>query len=223
MVDFTGITQQKLAEFWDAFIGFLPNITGALIVLIIGWIAAIAIGKIIAGILYRLKFNEPFKGEKWDKAMEQASIDINPSDFLGKVAKWITFILVIWIVVDILKLEKVSDFVENIVAYIPNVVAATIILIIAVMIGEVLSKLVVATAGKSEFPYSKLSGTVVKVSVWVFATIAILIQLGIAEELLMVLFSGIVAFLVIAGGIAFGLGGKDAAAKLIEDIKKSMK
>ncbi|MEA2092676.1 MAG: hypothetical protein U9P61_01745 [Patescibacteria group bacterium] len=223
MNDFTGVTQQKLVEFWDGFISFIPNLTGALIVLIVGWIVAIAVGKIIGGVLYRLKFNEPFKGEKWNKAMKQANIDINPSDFLGKVIKWIVFILVIWIVADILKLNQVTDFVGSIIAYIPNIIAATLIFIIAVIIGELLSKLIIATIEKSELPYSRMAGTIIKVAIWIFATFAILIQLGIAKDLLMVLFSGLIAFMVIAGGLAFGLGGKDAATKFIETAKKSIK
>jgi hypothetical protein len=223
MNDFTKVTQNNLVDFWDGFVNFIPNLTGALIVLIVGWIAAIVVGKIIGGILYRLKFNEPFKGEKWDKAMEQANININPSDFLGKVAKWVVFVLVIWIVADILNLEQVTIFVGKIIDYIPNVIAATLIFIIAVIIGELLSKLVIATVEKSEFPYSRLFGTVVKVAIWIVATIAILVELGVAEELLMILFSGLVAFLVIALGLSFGLGGKDAAAKFIETIKKSIK
>lgn len=223
MNDFTDVTQQKLVEFWDGFIGFIPNLTGALIVLIVGWIVAIAVGKIIGGVLYRLKFNEPFKGERWEKSMQQANIDINPSDFLGKVAKWVVFILVIWIVADILKLDQVTNFVGSIIAYIPNVIAATLIFIIAVIIGELLSKLIIATIEKSEFPYSRMAGTIIKVAIWIFATFAILIQLGIAKDLLMVLFSGLIAFMVIAGGLAFGLGGKDAAAKFIETVKKSIK
>jgi hypothetical protein len=223
MNDFTKVTQNNLVDFWDGFVNFIPNLTGALIVLIVGWITAIVVGKIIGGILYRLKFNEPFKGEKWDKAMEQANININPSDFLGKVAKWVVFVLVIWIVADILNLEQVTIFVGKIVDYIPNVIAATLIFIIAVIIGELLSKLVIATVEKSEFPYSRLFGTVVKVAIWIVATIAILVELGVAEELLMILFSGLVAFLVIALGLSFGLGGKDAAAKFIETIKKNIK
>jgi hypothetical protein len=223
MNDFTKVTQNNLVDFWDGFVDFIPNLTGALIVLIVGWIVAIVVGKIISGILYRLKFNEPFKGEKWSKSMEQANIDINPSDFLGKVAKWVVFVLVIWIVADILNLEQVTIFVGKIVDYIPNVIAATLIFIIAVIIGELLSKLVIATVEKSEFPYSRLFGTVVKVAIWIVATIAILVELGVAEELLMILFSGLVAFLVIALGLSFGLGGKDAAAKFIETIKKSIK
>jgi len=223
MNDFTKVTQNNLVDFWDGFVNFIPNLTGALIVLIVGWITAIVVGKIIGGILYRLKFNEPFKGEKWDKAMEQANININPSDFLGKVAKWVVFVLVIWIVADILNLEQVTIFVGKIIDYIPNVIAATLIFIIAVIIGELLSKLVIATVEKSEFPYSRLFGTVVKVAIWIVATIAILVELGVAEELLMILFSGLVAFLVIALGLSFGLGGKDAAAKFIETIKKNIK
>ncbi len=223
MTDLTKITEEKITEIFKAFLDFLPSLAGALIVLIIGWIIAIFIGKIVSGILYRLRFNEPFKNEKWIDAMKEANININPSEFLGKISKWLLFIIAIWIAVTVLGLNQVADFVGNIIAYIPDVIAAIIILIIAVMIGEGLSKLIIAATEKSDFPYSKMSGTIVKVSIWIFAAFAILVQLGIAEELLVILFTGLIIFLALAGGLAFGLGGKDAASKIIEDIKKNSK
>ena len=202
---------------------FLPNLIFALLILIIGWFVALGVGKVISGVLHKLKFNEFFEGEKWEKAMEKANIRINPSEFLGSLVKWIIFIVVIWFAVGILGITQFADFMEEVIAYLPNVVAAILIFVVAVMIADFFSKMVIAASEKSEFPYAKTLGVFVKVAIWVFAAFAILVQLGIARELLLAMFYGLIAFFALAGGLSFGLGGKDAAGKLIEDVKKRMK
>jgi len=208
---------------WENFMLFLPNLIAALFVFIIGWFVAVGVGKIISGILYRLKFNDFFEEEKWEKAMDKADIRINPSEFLGSLTKWIIFIVVIWLTVGILGITQFADFMEEVIAYLPNVVAAMLIFVVAVMIGEFFAKMVVAATEKSDFPYSKTAGLIVKAAIWVFAGFAILVQLGIAKELLLALFYGMIAFFALAGGLSFGLGGKEAAGKFIERVKKSLK
>jgi len=223
MTNWYDVMGRVFETFWENFMLFLPSLVAALFVFIIGWFVALAVGKITSGILYRLKFNEFFESDKWKKAMEKAEININPSEFLGAIVKWVIFIVVIWLTVGILGLEQFSDFMASVVGYLPNVIVAALIFVVAVMIGDFLSKMVVAATERTEIPYAKTVGAMVKVAIWVFAGFAILVQLGIATELLLAAFYGIVAFLVIAGGISFGLGGQDAAKRLIDRVKKSMK
>jgi hypothetical protein len=223
MTNWYDVMGRVFETFWENFMLFLPSLVAALFVFIVGWFIALASGKIISGLLYRLKFNEFFEGEKWEKAMQKAEIRINPSEFLGNVIKWVIFIIVIWMTVGILGLDQFAHFMTDVVAYLPNVIVATLIFVVAIMIGDFLSKLVIAATERSEFPYSVTAGALVKVAIWVFATFAILVQLGIARELLLIAFQGLIAFMVIAGGLSFGLGGKDSAAKFIDKMKKKIK
>ncbi len=223
MTNWYDVMGRVFESFWENFMLFLPSLVAALFVFIIGWFVALASGKIISGLLYRLKFNEFFEGEQWEKAMKKAEIRINPSEFLGNVVKWVIFVIVIWMTVGILGLQQFAIFMNAVVAYLPNVVVAALIFVVAVMIGDFLAKMVIAATEKSEFPYSLTVGAMVKVAIWVFAGFAILVQLGIARELLLAVFYGLVAFFVIAGGLSFGLGGQIAAAKFIDKIKKQVK
>ncbi len=223
MTNWNNVIGGVIEEFLKSFFLFFPQIVLALFVFIVGWFIAIAAGKVFSGILYRLKFNDFFKDEKWEKALQKAEMRLNPSEFLGNVVKWVIFILVIWMTVGILELNQFADFMKDIVDYLPNVIIATLIFVVAVMIGDFLAKLVVTATEKSEFPYSKAVGAMVKVAIWVFAIFAILVQLNVATELLLATFYGIIGFFVIAGGLSFGLGGKDAAARLIDKIKKQVK
>ncbi len=223
MTNWYEVMGRVFETFWENFMLFLPSLIAALFVFILGWFIALAVGKIIAGILYRLKFNEFFESEKWAKAMQKAEIRINPSEFLGDVIKWVIFIIVIWMTVGILGFTQFAEFMSDVVSYLPNVLIATLIFVVAVMIGEFLAKVVIAATEKSDFPYSKTAGVLVKIAIWVFAGFAIFVQLGIATELLLAVFYGMVAFLVIAGGLSFGLGGQEAAKKFIDRVKKMIR
>lgn len=223
MTNWSDVMGRVFETSWENFLLFLPSLIVALFVFILGWFIALAIGKIVGGILYRLRFNDFFEGEKWKEAMEKAEIKINPSDFLGNVVKWIIFIIVIWMTVGILGITQFAEFMEDVIAYLPNVIVAMLIFIVAVMIADFIAKIAVAATEKTDFPYSRTAGVLVKGAIWVFAGFAILVQLGIARELLLAVFYGMVAFFTIAGGISFGLGGKTAAEKFIERVKKSVK
>ncbi len=223
MTDWNIVTGSSLEKLWENFILFLPEIFLALIILVIGWFFALAVGKITANILYRMKFNSFFEGEEWEEAFKKAEIKINPSDFIGSIVKWLLIIVVIWMTAERLAFHEFASLMGNIVGYLPSVIVAVLIFIVAVMVADFLSKMVMIATEKAEFPYAKTTGAIVKGSIWVFAAFAILIHLGIARDLLLALFYGIVAFLAIAGGLSFGLGGKEAAQKFIEDIKKKIK
>jgi len=98
-----------------------------------------------------------------------------------------------------------------------------LIFVVAVIFADFLSKIIVVTTEKAKFKFTSFAGKIVKWSIWIFAIFAILIQLGIAEELIITLFTGVVALIVIAGGIAFGLGGQDFARDTLKDIKNKLK
>lgn len=223
MTNWYEVTAEAFESFWLGFLSFLPSLLGALIVLIIGWFFAIAIGKIVTGLLHKFNFNAFFENEKWKEAIDEAEVRVNPSDFIGSLVKWILVIVVIWMTVDILGLKGIADFMGEVVAYLPNVIVSAIIFVVAVMIADFLSKIVMTTTKKAGFSYSKLTGTIVKGAIWVFAIFAILIELGIAQEMIIAIFYGLVALVALAGGLSFGLGGKDAAAHVIDNVKKNLK
>jgi len=215
--------EEVFVNYWVNFMEFLPSLVLALFVFIVGWFVAIAVGKVIANLLYRLKFNDFFSGDKWEQAMKKADIKINPSGFLGDIIKWVVFIFVIWATLEVLEFNQFAEFMASVVAYLPNVVLAVAFFVVAVIVGEFLSKMSVAATERTDFPYSKTVGAIVKIAIWVIAAFAIFIQLDIAKDIVHTMFQGIMAFLVIAGGLSFGLGGQDAAKQFINKLKKMLK
>ncbi len=214
---------QPLEGFWSSFLEFIPNLVGALFVFIIGWFFAVGVGKLVASILTKLKFNNFFGSESWVNAMEKAEMELDVSQFFGAVVKWILIIITLWISVDILGFSQFAYLMEDIVVYLPNVIVAALIFVVAVIVADFLSKIIIATTEKADFVHTGFAGAIVKWAIWMFAIFAILIQLGIASELLETLFEGLVYMMAIAGGLAFGLGGKDAAKDMIAKMKKTLK
>jgi len=217
-------TTLALLKFWDGFLAFIPNLIGAIIVFSIGWFVALGIGRLVAEILTRIKLNQFFERTGWKTALEKAELKINPSEFIGAIVKWILVIVFLLGAVEILGLVEFAGFLKGILAYLPNVIMAVLILVVAIIVIDIVEKIVRAAVEGIRVGYGHLASTIVKWSIWVFAILAILQQLRFEAadwvfELIKIVFVGIVAM----GAIAFGLGGKDVAAEILQDLRKKLK
>lgn len=222
-VDWYSTTWYALQDLWKGFLDFIPEIIGALIVFIIGWFIALAVGKVITEILRRLKFNQLFEKGNWGRALQKAEIEIDASKFIGEIFQWILVIVFLLAAVEILGFVQFADFVKDILGYLPNVIVAAFIFVVAVIVANFLEKIVRATVEGIRVGYGHLVGGIVRWSIWVFAIIAILVQLKVAPRLLHTLFTGLVAMLVISFGLAFGLGGKEVAAEILRDFRNKLR
>lgn len=221
--DWYDTTWSALQNLWIGFFDFLPKLIGALIVFIIGWFIAVGIGKLISEILIRIKFNQLFEGGSWKKVLEKADVKVHPAEFIGTIIKWVILIVFLMAAVEILGFAVFADFLTSVVGYLGNVVVAALIFVVAVIVADILAKVIVAATDSARFEYSHIAGDIVRWSIWVFAILAILHQLGVAQPLVETLLSGIIGVFVISFGLAFGLGGKDAAADVIESFRQRLR
>jgi hypothetical protein len=216
------ITAKALSGLWEGFISFLPNFLIALIVFIIGWLIALGVGKLVAEILARVGFNKLFEKDGWKEAMEKADVKVNAGDFVGAIVKWVLVIVFLSITVTILGFSEFNVFLDGVMFWLPNLIIATAIFVVGVVIADMAEKLIKVWVKKMGINYADFIGTVAKWAIYIFSGMAILVQLGIAEALINTLLTGFVATLALAFGLAFGLGGKDAAAKAIQDAKDKL-
>ena len=187
----------------------LPGLIGAIIVLIIGWIVAgIAARVVTAGIrkasVDRL-FSEAGGGDQ-----------LIPSQATGEIVKWLVRLVAVLIAASLVGLAQVGDLFNAIVLWLPNVIVAAIILLVAPVLGKFLRSLIEVGAGQAGFSNAKVLGRVVEITVIVFAVLIAVNQVGIAADLIQTLFTGIVAAFAIAFGLAFGMGGRGVAEKVTE-------
>jgi len=221
-MDWIQITIDALKGAWQATLMFLPKLIGAIVVFFIGWFIALFVGRIISEILKRLKLDKAFERTGWQEALEKAEIKISPSTFIGEICKWILVIVFLMASVEILGFYQFSQFLGRIVGWLPNLVVAIVIFIVAVILADILEKIIKASAKKIGVAFSGFLGGLVKGAIYVFSALAILLQLGIAQEIIRAVVFGLIFALSLAVGLSFGLGGKDAAAKLIEEIRKKI-
>lgn len=223
ILDWYAITLESLQDLWQGFLGFLPSLVGALLIFFIGWVISVAVGRLVGDILKRLNFNKIFEKGNWDEALAKADIKVDAAAFIGSIFKWSLVIVFLLASVEVLGLTQLADFLTDVLAYLPNVVVASLIFVVAVVIADISEKVLRALVESTQVGYGHYVGVIVRYSIWIFALIAILMQLGIAPMLLQTVVTGLVALFVIAGGLAFGLGGKDMAAGILDDLKRKLK
>ncbi|MBI2634140.1 hypothetical protein HYW82_00520 [Candidatus Peregrinibacteria bacterium] len=211
----------SLQQLFNTVISYLPNFLAALVVLIIGVLVAATLGKLIEKIITftrvdyaidRLGVNRVFSG--FGK--------IKISGIIGWIVKWFLIVVVLMAVADILKLPQIIEFLKDVARFLPNVAVAVAILLIGFIGGNFVYEIVFRSVRTAKIHSSKVLANLAKWSIIVFALMASLLQLGIAKELVSILFTGLIAMLALAGGLAFGLGGKDKAAHWLEDLRKKL-
>lgn len=217
------ITRVALINFTEGFLRFIPLLLVAIVVFVIGWFISVGIGKLISEILKKMKVNQIFERDRWKKAMEKADIKVDFCGFIGSVVKWILVLVFLLIAVEIMGLPQFADILRDILSYLPNVIIAALIFIVAAILVDIVEKLVRATVEGAQLGYGHIISAMVRWAIWIFAILAILHQLKIAGEFMQILFTGLVAMMVLALGISFGLGGKDTAAEILQNIKKKIK
>jgi hypothetical protein len=220
--DWTIITLEALQNAWQAFLLFLPKLIGAIVVFIVGWFIALGIGRLISEILKKLKLDRIFEKTGWKEALEKAEIKVKVSEFIGEIFKWILVIVFLSASVEILGLPEFADFLKRIIMWLPNLIVSAAIFVVAIIIVDILEKIIKASAKKMKIEYIGVLGALIKVSIYIFAGLAILLQLGVAKEIITALIYGLIATLTLIFGLSFGLGGKEAASQLIEEIKKKI-
>lgn len=223
VLDWYQITIDKFIDLWQAFIGFLPVLIGVIIIFTVGWFFSVGVGKLVTEALKRIKFNQIFEKGDWKRALEKAEIKVDAAGFIGAIIKWILVIVFLLITVEILGLNQFADFLKGVLNYLPNVIVAALIFVVTVILVDIVEKLVRASVESVRVGYGHMVSVVVKWSIWIFAILAILYQLGIAKDFMETLFSGLVWMLVISFGLAFGLGGKEVAAEILQDLKRKLK
>lgn len=220
MADWTTISMTGLESFWHGFLLFLPQLILALIILLFGWIVAVGVGRIVQEILKRLQLDKITQIGRWKESFEKAELDTEPSEFIGAIVKWILIIVFLSAAVETLGLAQFSRFLNQIITWLPNLLAAILIFVATVVIANFAEKLVKASVHGAKIKHSKLAGTIAKWAIWVFGISAVIVQLlPQVGQLIVILLQGIVALIVIAGGLAFGLGGKEVAGDFLKDIR----
>lgn len=226
-MSYTDWSLAVIQPFLQQFIGFIANLVLAIIVFVVGYLIAVGIGKLIAEILKSIRFNKLFEKEGWKKALQRANIEVNPAEFIGVIFKWVFVIVSSLIAVDILGLKAFAGFLAEVLNYLPNVLVAVLVFVVAIVITDLVEKIVRVTVERLKVGYGYIASSIVKWAIWVFTSLLILDLVLPASLLIKTLYTsivyGIVGALALGIGLAIGLGGKDTAGRIISEMYTKIK
>jgi small-conductance mechanosensitive channel len=216
------VLAQSFTNLWVGVIGFVPNLVIAILIVIIGWAIGALLGRVVSQVIKSLKVDDGLRKAGVEEFLGRGGMNLNSGAFLGGLVKWFIMLVFLIAALDVLRLTQVTQFLRNILEYIPQVIVAVLILLAAGIIGDVLKRIVVSSAKTANLRSSGFLGSVTKWAIWVFAILVALSQLGIAPMIINTLFTGFVVALSLAFGLAFGLGGTEAAGRVIERVSKEI-
>jgi hypothetical protein len=213
------ILGQALVDTGMTLIAFLPSVIIAVIIFGLGWIFGTILGRAVDHLVTVLRVDKALHRAGFDQLSEKAGIRVSVAAFLGGVIKWLVVVAFTIASAEILGLTQVTQLLRDILVYIPQVIIAAVILVIAMLLGDFVSRLVshsVKATGMNGEMAAQMSKWAIIIVGGVFPALT---QLRIAQGLVEVLFTGVVFAISLALGLSFGLGGRDAAAKAIEKMK----
>lgn len=208
---------------WAGVVAFVPNIIVSVVIFVVGWVVGVVLGKWVGQLIHSLKVDKALASLGIDDIVSRAGFRLDSGAFVGALIRWFVILVFLVAALDVLGLSQVNIFLQQVVlGYLPNVIVAALILLVAGVLAEPVQKVVTGSAKAADIGSAELFGGVARWAIWIFALITALNQLGIAGPFLQTLFTGVVAMLALAGGLAFGLGGKEAASRYIEKLRSDI-
>lgn len=195
----------------------IPKIIGFALILIIGWFIASAVAGVVSRVLKAVNFDDLAERSGLGDFIRRAGIRLTPSRMLGEVAKWFIRLIALTVAFDALGLPAVSDVLRSLLLFLPNVVVALVVLVLGGLAAKALGALVRGAVSESGVGNANMLAVIAQGAVWAFAIVVAVNQIGIASILINTLFMAVTFALAGAFALAFGLGGRDTAAKIVDN------
>jgi small-conductance mechanosensitive channel len=201
---------QPLQDALSAFFSYLPQLIGAIVILIVGYVVARALQAIVGRVLQGIGFDRWMERGGIKQFFDRAETNQTPVSILGALVFWFVFIIAITMAADALGIPQVSAVLAQLIAYIPSIIAAILILILAALLANFISGIVRGATG------SDILSSIAQYAIIVYAVFAALTQLGIAVQLTANTFLIVLGAVALAAAIAFGIGGREVARDILE-------
>jgi len=217
------VLTRSFQDIWLGVVEFVPAVIVALIIFVVGWFIGVLLGRVTAQIIRSIKVDSALKTAGVEDLLSRGGFRLDSGRFIGELVKW--FIIVVFLVatLEILGLKQVNLFLQDVVlTFIPQVIVAALILLVAAVVADAVQKLVVGAAKAADVQIAHFLGGLVRWSIWIFAILIALSQLGIADFFAQTLFTGVVIALSLAIGLAFGFGGQETASRFLEKLRRDI-
>ena len=218
------VLSQSFQSLFYGLVAFIPNLVIAVVIFIVGWLVGVGLGRVVAQVINALRVDQALKSTGLENLLSRAGWELSSGSFLGFLVKWFFIIVFLVASLDVLGLTTVNLFISDVVlGYLPQVIVAVLILLVAAVVAEAAERVVVGSAKAASLRAAGLIGKVTRYSIWIFAILSALAQLNVAAAFVQTLFTGVVIAVSLAVGLAFGLGGQASAARYLDKFQSEIK
>jgi hypothetical protein len=196
---------------------FVPKLLGALVILFIGWLLAKAVEALVAKGLRAVRFNQVADRAELDQFLDTAGVRLDPASVVGKLAYWFLLLIFIGAAFNTFGLTQVNAVINQVIAYLPNVVVALVVLLVGALLATFAGNLVRGASGSARVGDPGLLAGLARAAVLAFAVLIALNQLQIGAAIVNTLFMALVGMIALATALAFGLGGREVAGRIVGD------
>jgi len=215
VTDWGAAVMTSVAAALAMFLGAIPKVIGFVVILVIGWIIASLLAKAAAALLRAVKFNDLARRSGFSAFVQNMGVKTDAAGALANIAKWFVRLIVLVVAFDALGLPAVSQVLQQLLLWLPNLVVAMVVLVLAGLAANALHGLVRGATAQAGLGSPDLLANIARGAVWAFAIVIAVNQLGIATTLVNTLFTAVVGTLALALGLAFGLGGRETAGQIV--------
>lgn len=214
------VVRTSLLTLWGNVAGFLPRLIAAIVVFLVGWLIAVLLGKLAWHIIRLIKLDSALDKVGFKKVWERSGYKLNSPYFFYELVKWFFIVVFLMAATNILGLVQVTEFLRSVVYYLPNVFIAAFVIIIGVLVARFLEGVVRGSVKAAQLVSANLIGLFIKWAVVIFSVLVALNQLQVAQQIIGIVITGLVAAGALALGLAFGLGGRQHADEFISKMRK---
>lgn len=218
------VLSQSFQNLFYGLVAFIPNLVAAIIIFIVGWLVGVAVGRVVQQIIDALRIDQVLKSTGLERVLSRAGFQLSSGRFLGFLVEWFFIIVFLVASLQVLGLTQVNVFLSTVVlGYLPQVIVAVLILLVAAVIAEAAERVVSGSARAASLHAAGFLGKVARYAIWVFAILAALAQLNVAVMFVQTFFTGVVIAVSLGIGLAFGLGGQASAARYLDHLQSEIK
>lgn len=218
------VLSQSFQNLFYGLVAFIPNLVVAVVIFIVGWLVGVGLGRVVTQIVNALRVDQVLKSTGIERLLSRAGFELSSGKFLGFLVEWFFIVVFLVAALDVLRLTTVNFFISEVVlGYLPQVIVAVLILLVAAVIAEAAERVVSASAKAASLGAASFLGKVARYAIWIFALLAALAQLNVAAAFVQTLFTGVVIAVALAVGLSFGLGGQASAARYLDRLQSEIR
>jgi hypothetical protein len=196
-------------------LSFIPALVGAIVILILGWIVAAALARLVTTVLQRVGFETAAERTGVTGFLERTGArGWTASRVLGELVKWTIRLVFLEAAASALHLDAVTELINRVVLFVPNLVVALVVLMVGALLARLLAGIVRGATAEAGFSNPHLMGRIAQTAVLAFAVVVAVSQIGIATAIVNTLFTAAVGAVALAAALAFGLGGREVAGEI---------